>query len=285
MDFAWLEIDKTNSEVGSTAAPAQKPVDSASHHRVAADLRRAGFLRSSTEYYAQAVGLDDRNFNAWMEYIDTLVRARQLKEADRLSAQILDSYRKVRVLYASRALVLAHRGALAEALSHSEVSLSDDEPHPYPKCVRAELLLRSDPGSRRHREDAGVLFDAAALASGGAWDVYFVGGCALMDARWSAHAAGYFAEAIHREPRGTVAWLCMGDCFHDMRLYDQALFYYEQAMRMEPTLTATVGRRLRATKFRYGLMRIFNRKTLQQRWEERYNIQSDKNWEPTTNDF
>jgi len=32
---------------------------------------------------------------------------------------------------------------------------------------------------------------------------------------------------------------------------------------MEPTLTVTVGRRQRATKLRYGLMRIFDRKTLQ----------------------
>jgi len=38
---------------------------------------------------------------------------------------------------------------------------------------------------------------------------------------------------------------------------------YEQPTSMEPTLTVTVGRRQRATKLRYGLMRIFDRKTLQ----------------------
>lgn len=285
MDFAWLEIEKTAQSAARAETPAQKPIDAPSYHRVASELRRSGFLKSAAEYYAQAVGMEERNFNAWTEYIDTLVRARQMKEAERLSAQILDAYRKVRLLYASRALVLAHGGAMQEALSHSEVSLSEDEPHPYPKCVRAELLLRAEPGSRRCREDAAILLDAAALASGGAWEVYFVGGCALMDAGWPAHAAGYFAEAVHREPRGTAAWLCLGDCFYAMRLYDQALFYYGQATAMEPTLTVTVGRRQRTTKLCYGLMRIFDRKTLQERWEERYNIQTKKEWKPTSNDF
>jgi tetratricopeptide (TPR) repeat protein len=74
------------------------------------------------------------------------------------------------------------------------------------------------------------------------WEPYFVGGCVLLDAGYPALAAGYFSETAHYNPRAVIGWICLGDCFQSLKLYDQALFYYQQATELEPTHEVALAR-------------------------------------------
>ena len=284
MDFDWLELEDEGASPERPERLRTPPTDGPSFLEAARSMRRAGFFKSAARYYARATGFEEHNYAAWAEYVDTLVRARQLDEADRLSAAILDKYRRVHVLYASRALILSHRNQTEEAMRHSDVSIEHGTGY-YPRCVRAEILLRAKKGSREYRRDALALYEEILNRHEDSWEVHFLAACALMDAGWPAHAAGFFTEAIHHDPVGTTAWLGLGDCFHALRLYDQAVFCFDQAKNIEPTLRVRVGKRKRAAQLRYGLLSLFDRGALDRRWEKLYRIHHEKPWKPAHNDF
>ena len=146
--FDWIEIEDEVAAARQAQEQARvKPYDGPTYYRAARQMRESGHFKPAVDYYERAVGFQPHDYASWVELIDTLVRARQLAAADDRSHQALDAYRQVRVLYASRALVLAHLGQYREAKRHLEVSLDSDEPW-YAKCVEAEILLRQDVSQR-----------------------------------------------------------------------------------------------------------------------------------------
>ncbi len=102
-----------------------------------------------------------------------------------------------------------------------------------------------------------------------AWEAHFAAGWMLLDAELPTLAAGHFAEAGHAKPYASIAWLCLGDCFRALRLYDQALFYYQRVTELEPTHDLALKRQKECSPKLFGLMRVFNRNALRKRWNER----------------
>ena len=266
--FDWIEIDK-----GAVAEPEAglqlkvRPYDGASYYRAARQMREAAHFRPAVDFYRKAVGFQPHHYTGWVELVDTLLRARQRDSADEVSQQALDAFRQVRVLYASRALVLGYRGEYREARRHLEVSLDCEDPPWYAKCVEAELLIRQDSNNRPRA--LACLEDAADWADSG-WDAHFIGGWMLLDAGFPALAAGYFAEAAHWNAAAPVGWLCLGDCFRELRLYEQALFYYQRVTELEPAHDLALKRQKACSPKLFGLLRVFNRNRLRKRWNERF---------------
>jgi tetratricopeptide (TPR) repeat protein len=173
----------------------------------------------------------------------------------------------VRPFYAARALVLAHKDEFAEAFSLSNVSISKEEPHWYAFCTRGEILLLQDPVQRL---DAMIFFEAAAECPGADWQAYHMAGRALLEARLPALAASLFAEAAHLNPRGSACWLGLGDAFLALKLYDQALFYYQRVTELQPNHEIALGRQRTCAPLGFGLINALTAKALQGRWKQRF---------------
>ena len=265
--FDWLELDSTPGldvpqPKVAPIAPATMPKDAPSFYRAARAMREAGHFKAATDFYRKAVGFDDHHYDAWVELIDTLVRARRLAEADAASREAHEAYKQVRVLYASRALVLAHLGQFNDAMRFSDVSVDVDDIW-YARTVRGEALLRMNAG---FREEALALFEQGTRLAQNAWEPAFLAGWALLDAKLYALAAGYLAEAAHQCPRASLTWLCLGDCFRELQFYEQALFYYQRVTELEPNSEIALERQRECGPKMFGLMRAFSRDSLQKRW-------------------
>jgi len=178
----------------------------------------------------------------------------------------------VRLFYASRALALANRGSLDEAILLSDVSM-EGEPSAYAYCIRAEILLLQ---SGENRSEALGFLEKAMNLAGDPWNTSLLGGMILLNAGWPALAAGYFSEALHCNPRATAGFLYLGDCFKALRLYDQAQFYYQKALEITPKHELAVKRQKECVPFIYGLTRVFHRETLRRRWNKEFEKLSKK---------
>lgn len=266
--FDWLELREP--EAGTPAAePALsvQPHDGLSFYQAARELRQAGHFRPAVQFYEKAVGFQPHHYIAWVELVDTLVRARQYAAAAERSAYAVDTFRQARVLYAARALVLLHTGKPNEAEGYVRVALEDERPSWYAKCVEAELWLRRTPAQRKRVLQC---LETAVDWTDAPWEPHFLGGWMLLDAHLPTLAAAHFAESCHWNPAAPITWLCLGDCFREVRLYDQALFYYDRALELEPTHPVAQRRRESCDRLVYGLMRLFDARTLRERWRKRY---------------
>lgn len=266
--FDWIEIETPQRAPGARPAlEGTQPMDGETFYRAARRMRQAGHFRSASEFYEKAVGFDEHHYAAWVEWIDTLVRARQLGGASDRAKYAMNSFRQVRILYAAQALVYLHAGDFDEAQRHLDVGMDTDDVSWYALCVQAELELRK--GGPRYQE-ALMWLEKATDAARSPWDVYFIGGWMLLDANFPTLAAGYFAEAGHCNPRAPIAWMCLGDCFQILGLHDQAIFYYQRVLELEPTHDLAFKREKECAPKLFGLMKVFRRATLHDRWEKEF---------------
>ena len=269
--FDWLELDSAPGVAAAQTGPVPiepvtMPKDAPSFYRAARTMREAGHFKAASDFYRKAVGFDDHHYDARVELVDTLVRARRIAEADAASLEAHEGHKQVRVLYASRALVLAHLGRTNEAMQFSDVSVDADDSW-YARCVRGEVLLRMDAG---FRGEALALFEQATRLAQNAWEPAFLAGWVLLDAKWYALAAGYLAEAAHLRPRAPLMWLCLADCFRELKFYEQALFYYQRVTELEPSSEIAIARQKECGPLMYGLMRAFSRDSPQKRWRREF---------------
>jgi hypothetical protein len=217
----WLEFSPRKDGT-LPPKPGGAPTDAAGFALEARRLRRAGHFHAAAMHYAQSVGLQEHQFSVWAALIDCLIRAGRTQEADAKSREVLDAFRKVRELYASRALALVYAGQLEAARPLLDVALEGNRPHWYASVVRGEFILRETP--KRVRTAVDAFEQAIALAEDG-WEPCFLGGWVLLRAGCAAPAAGFFAEAVHQDPKAAASLIGLGDAFRALRLYDQAAFY------------------------------------------------------------
>lgn len=280
--FDWLEIE--DDGIQSYASDPQfrvRPNDGPTFYRAARGMREAGHFRAAAKFYEQAVAYDQHQYSARVEWIDTLVRARQYDAAEEVSREANDAFPQVRMLWASRALVSAHTNHKADALRHSDASLAGQEPSWYACCIRGEVLMHRQ-ASRR--TDALSWLEKGADTAKLPWEAFFIGGWVLLDAKMPALAAGYFAEAVRTNPRAPLGWLCLGDCFRDAKLYDQALFYYQRVTELENSHELAIERQKQCHPKLFGLMQVFNSASLQKRWRKEFSKTLER-LERDTHDF
>jgi tetratricopeptide (TPR) repeat protein len=266
--FDWLEMDDTTParEVKAPTAP-QRPQDGPSYYRAARRMRQAGHFDAAVDYYRSAVGYDDQHFAARVELVDTLIRAQRIDEADAASEEALESYKQVRQFYASRALALAHQERFNEALPLSDVSIEGGDRSWYSRCVRAELLLRLNSD---HRFAALELVEEAVGLAEYPWECFFLSGLAFLNAALPALAASHLTEAAHLNPRAAICWLYLGDSFRDLKLYDQAQFYYQRVVEVESSHDVAIQRQRDCAPNLFGLLRGIRKESLIQRWNKEF---------------
>lgn len=277
--FDWLELQPQRDHDGKIA-PRTEPKDGPSFYRAARRMRASGYLKAAADFYERAVGFDETLYRARAEWIDCLVGQSRLKEASEISEAALDQWRQVRIFYATRALTLGHLGGWSKAEPLLEVALEDEHPW-YARCVRGELLLLMD---RDNRFEALSLFEEAMGDTDQPWDTAMHGGRVLLAVGWPQLAAGYFSEACHALPVSPAAWMSLGDCFHALKLHEQAMFYYQKALELDPKNDIVLRRQQFCAPRFYGLTRVFRRENLRKRWNQAFE-KLKQEWEPDKDDF
>jgi tetratricopeptide (TPR) repeat protein len=144
------------------------------------------------------------------------------------------------------------------------VALEAPTPLWYAASVQGEFLLREAPNRPRGAVSA---FERALGAADDPWEAAFIAGWALRNAGHAVLAAGFFAEAVHHDPRAVAGFLGLAECFEELRLHDQAAFYFECAQELDPEHAAARAGAKRCQSLVYGLMRVFTRRDLKQRWK------------------
>ena len=268
--FDYMEFQQQGGAVTPDSAQVM-PQDGASAYRLASKMRRRGHFKRACDMYSLAVGFEPHHYAAWSEWIDTLVRAGHVEAADHKSHEALDKFRQVRLLYAVRALALIHTHRLPEADQLLSVAL-DGKPTWYGKCVQAELLLYQ---SKENRHRVIDLLEEATDLTPEKWEPMFLGGLMLYEAGWPALAAGLLAEAVHYDPQSTAALIYLGDCFNALKLHERALFYYQKATELEPNHAIALERLRSNVSKPFGLLRVFQRDHLRQRWDREFEKMMD----------
>jgi tetratricopeptide (TPR) repeat protein len=279
--FDWLEFDVAKARKAQVRGFPAQPNDGPSYYRAARRMRESGHFKAASEFYEKAIGFSDQHYGAWAELIDTLVRARHLEAAAVKCEEALTNYGQVRMFYACRALVWCHSGRVADAFSYSDVSLEGNDQSWYTRCVRAELLLRQ---SRANRHAAVDCLEEAFRLANNQWEPHFLGAWMFLDAELPVLAAGFAAEAARFEPRAPMSWLLLGDCFEELRLYDQAMFYYQRVLELEGTHELGLARQRRCAPKTFGLLRVFRRENVRERWNREFEKLVER-WDPTMDDF
>ncbi|HIJ64661.1 MAG TPA: tetratricopeptide repeat protein [Candidatus Hydrogenedentes bacterium] len=266
--FDFIELDQSKKAVPQQDQPLQaRPHDGPSFYQAGRQMRAAGHFSAAVAYYEKVLGFNDQHYAAWAELIDSLVRLGELDRAEAKAQEAVQNYGKVRLLYAGRALVSAHRGHIDPAYNFSDISVDDKDASWYAWCVRAEVALH---GSRENRFFAAEMLEKAFEKAESEWEPYVLAGWMHLDANLPVLAAAYFAEAARYNPLAPICWLGLGDSFLQLRLYDQARFYYQRVTELEPNHKRALERQAQCCKLMYGLMRPFRPESLYRRWKKEY---------------
>ena len=272
-NFDWLEFyssddggEEMDPENGQPVEPAREPSDADGFCKSAERMREMGNFEAAANLYERAIGLDEYHYMSWIMMIDSLLRANKLKDADVKSREAIETYGQVHSFYAARALVLSYIGKNRKAMMNSDISMETQSPCWYTLYARADVLLG---GNRSSRPDSLWLLNKALELDNDMWEVYLLGGMAMTRAELPSMAASFFAEAAHFRPTAPICWLLLGDSFKELRLHDQAFFYYRRAEDLAPNIKA-VKQRLNLGSLQLSqLMQAFRLEDLYKRWTQK----------------
>ena len=243
--------------------------EAASFHQSGIELLQRGYVSQAADMLERALGFREHDFQLWIDAIEMLVRADKLERAEARSHEALQNYRRTAPLFAAHALVLAHRGQFGDALGHVQVVFDHARrgTHWYAHAIRGEILLRQD---KTNRGEATYCFDQAMDGQKNPWRAALIAAWAFLDAELPVFAAAAAAEVAHWNPRACIGWLLMARCFEQLRLYEQAQFYYGCVLELEPNHPAGLRGRQSAKAARFGLLSLFRRENLKGRWRTAY---------------
>jgi len=271
----WIEPPVRRRRRGGRAERPVAEGDSAALFELAEQCRNAGRLSEAAAYYEKVVCFDSGLSDAWVGLVDSLVRLGKIQEADGAVERALALYRLTRPFYALKALVLLHAGRENEALRYSDISIEQDEAGWYPWFVRGEVLLSCTPGLVR-TENARHCFERSITLAENQWAVCLWVGLVLLVAKHVAVGAAYLMESAHLNPLNAFTWLKLGEAFRIMRFFDQAKFYYEQALDVDPGCEPARRGLAEASSSQSGISYLIDARAARSRWTRRFGLQRNR---------
>jgi tetratricopeptide (TPR) repeat protein len=274
--FRWIEPPVRGRQ--RKRERAEQPAaggDTSALFELAERYRNSGRLSEAAAYYEKAVCFDSGLSDAWIGLVDSLVRLGKVREADKAVERALALYRLTRPFYALKALVLLHTGHENEALRYSDISIEQDEAGWYPWFVRGEVLLSCTPGLVR-TENARHCFERSITLAERQWAACLWVGLVLLVAKHTAVGAAYLAESAHLNPLNAFTWLKLGEAFRTMRFFDQAKFYYEQALDLDPECEPARRGLAEASSSRSRISYLIDARAARSRWTRRFGLQRNR---------
>lgn len=264
--FKWIEpvVPGRRKKAGRKGVSVGEG-DSVALFGIAENRRNSGQLTEATEYYEKAVCFDSGLFDAWIGLVDSLVRLGMIDKADDTVEKALQLYRMTRPFYALKALVLLHQEHDTESMSYSDISVEKDEADWYAWFVRGEIILTRKPSATR-TQNARYCFERSIELAQTQWAACLWAGLVYLITHHPAPAAAYLAESAHLNPLNAFTWLKLGDTFRILRFFDQAKFYYEQALDVDPGCTPAKRGIAEARASRSRIVYLIDVESARARW-------------------
>jgi tetratricopeptide (TPR) repeat protein len=239
MVFDYLEFPD-RSRKGASGPPLREDVTHRSpaedELRVAERLYYEGEFRRAAEAYGRARRHDLSLFNAWAEEVESYLRAGDVPLAAAAATEAIDTYGRVPIFYAARAIVLAHQGYLEEAYRHSDVSVQHEETSAFTWLSRAEVLLANDaPGILRSVE---ACFERAERHDSTGWQSAFRAALILLQWGKVDRALEKLEHVVAAVPENGCAWKLQGDCHRLRGNVESARACYQMALARRPDYQA-----------------------------------------------
>ena len=244
--------------------------------RLAEDCRDSGRLDEATVYYEKAVCFDSSPPEAWIGLADSLVRLGKVEQAHDTVERALQLYRLTRAFYALKALVLLHEGEDEESFRYSDVSIDQNEAGSYAWFVRGEILLTRSRRSTR-TQNARHCFERSVELAERQWAACLWVGLVFMITKHPALAGAYLAESAHLNPLNAFTWLKLGDAFRALRFFEQAKFYYEQALDVEPGCEPARRGLAEAGAGRSRISYLIDAQSARARWSRMFGLHRSRN--------
>ncbi|NQT86133.1 hypothetical protein HQ560_05170 [bacterium] len=229
---------------GGRGEEAQPSLQEAVSHRTPAEgeFREAEQLYYNGEFglAAEAFGRARRHdpalFDAWANEAEGYLRAGDLAKAGAAALEAIETYGRVPVFYAARAIVLAHEGYLEEAYQHSDVSVQHQDASAFTWLSRAEVLLSGDqPGILRSVE---ACFEKAAQRDPSRWRSTFRAALILLQWGKAGRALERLEHVVAIVPENACAWKLQGDCLRLQGKDPAARSCYQMALARRPDYPA-----------------------------------------------
>ncbi len=250
--------------------------DSVALFGIAEECRHSGRLEEAIVYYEKAVCFDSGLPDAWIGLGDSLVRLGKADQAHETVERALELYRLTRPFYALKALVLLHQGEDEESFRYSDVSIDQNEAVSYAWFVRGEILLARSRRSTR-TQNARHCFERSVELAEKQWIASLWVGLVFLINKHPALAGAYLAESAHLNPLNAFTWLKLGDAFRVMRFFEQARFYYEQALDVDPACRPAKRGLAEAAACRSRISYLIDVDCAQARWSKMFGLQRARN--------
>jgi tetratricopeptide (TPR) repeat protein len=204
---------------------------------------------------------DPSLFAAWAEEVDALVRSGDLAAADACATEALETYGKVPLFYAAKALVLAHQGQVLAAFQFSDISVRHQEASMFTWLSRGEVVLSAAQPGTMHSAEA--CFEKAYQLDPTRWHAPFR--VALVLHRWghADRALERLSQATEIRRDGPFLWRFLGDCHRQLGHEAAARECYQVALSRRPDYRPALDALASMTplgKLRAQLARIFRKR-------------------------
>jgi len=222
------------------------------------DLYYDGEFLPAAEAFGRARRHDPALFDAWAYEAEAYLRAGDLGQAAAAAGEAIETYGRVPIFYAARAVVLAHQGYLEEAYRHSDISVQHEDTSAFTWLSRAEVLLSGDqPGILRSVE---ACFEKADQHDPSHWHATFRAALILLQWGKVDRALERLERVVAAAPNNACAWKLQGDCHRQRGKDAEARSCYEMALARRPDYPAASAA-LRLTtrwgRFTRKLKRLF----------------------------
>lgn len=191
-----------------------------------------GLFGLAAREFARARRHDPTLFEAWAEEVDACLRGGDLEGAREVADEAIETYGRVPVFYAAKALVLAHAGDVRAANQHSDIAVEHDDGGMFTWLSRGEVVLASAAHGMMHSVEH--CFARAAERDTTRWRAQFRAGLAF--ARWGHpdRAIGRLRHVADLQPRNPFLWQLLGDCHRQRGDAAQAREAYGVALSRRP---------------------------------------------------
>jgi len=225
--FVNLEFDGQAGEQ-TPAEPSGIVKDEAFYQREAQTAFEEADFEKALRSYAKVLEFNPQSAGAWTAQVRMLIELDQYDEAHVWADQALERFPREADLLAAKAVVLARRGEMQNALAHSDAAVGENGTSPYVWLARGDILLMA-------RETlADYCIDKALMHAPGDWGAAWQAGRIRSRHGQFAQALRPLQKAVEWNPSHWVPWLELGRCQDSLGLAGAAEKSFTQARMLNP---------------------------------------------------
>jgi tetratricopeptide (TPR) repeat protein len=237
----FVNLEFGNQAGEQTPAHAHAVVkDEAFYQREAQSAFEEADFQKALRSYAKVLEFNPNNAAAWTAQVRMLIELDQCDEANGWADKTLERFPREADLLAAKAVLLARRGEIQNALAFSDAAVGENGTSPYVWLARAEVLLAA-------RESlADYCIDKALMLAPGDWVAAWQAARLRVRHGQFSMALRLLQQAVEWNPGHGLPWLELGRCQEALGLTDSAKKSFTQARELnrQDTLAAQAMARL-----------------------------------------